>query len=161
MPVLGPGVLRDSLPYLLPVIVARLASNPVAEEGEELRLQLLQLLQLLLERTSGEPLAPHLPELVEVLSASYADAFPDSKKAACALTKAVAEQLPTYIEPHCAALVKALDEPYVAAELGFRAPPTPGKYPVRVHVISTSVIGVDLTVEAEFTVVEDDLPPLQ
>ena len=58
-------------------------------------------------------------------------------------------------------VVKALDEPYVAAELGFRAPPTPGKYPVRVHVISTSVIGVDLTVEAEFTVVEDDLPPLQ
>ena len=108
VPVLGPGMLRDSLPYLLPVIVARLASNPVAEEGEELRLQLLQLLQLLLGRTSGEPLAPHLPELVEVLSASYADAFPDSKKAACALTKAVAEQLPTYIEPHCAALVKAL-----------------------------------------------------
>ena len=108
VPVLGPGMLRDSLPYLLPVIVARLASNPVAEEGEERRLQLLQLLQLLLERTSGEPLAPHLPELVEVLSASYADAFPDSKKAACALTKAVAEQLSTYIEPHCAALVKAL-----------------------------------------------------
>jgi hypothetical protein len=108
VPLLGPGMLRDSLPYLLPVLVARLATNPVAEEGEELRLQLLQLLQLVLKQASGEPLAPHLPELVEVLSASYADAFPDSKKAACTLTKALAEQLPTYIEPHCAALVKAL-----------------------------------------------------
>eukprot|EP00964_Phaeocystis_antarctica_P091240 scaffold58483_cov66-Phaeocystis_antarctica.AAC.4 len=108
VPVLGPGMLRDSLPYLLPVLVARLATNPVAEEGEELRLQLLQLLQLVLKQASGEPLAPHLPELVAVLSASYSDPFPDSKKAACAVTKALAEQLPTYIETHCAALVKAL-----------------------------------------------------
>jgi len=58
-------------------------------------------------------------------------------------------------------VVKSLDEPFVSAEIAFRAPPTPGTYPVRVHIISTSVIGVDLTTDTTFTVVEDDLPPLQ
>ena len=108
VPSLGPAALGGSLPYMLPVFVARLASKPVAEDGEELRLALLQLLQQLLQRAGGEPMAPHLPELVQVLAAGFADPFPDAKKAACALTQALAEQLPTYIEPHCAALVKAL-----------------------------------------------------
>ena len=108
VPSLGAAALGGSLPYMVPVFVARLASKPVAEDGEELRLALLQLLQLLLQRAGGEPMAPHLPELVQVLVAGFADPFPDAKKAACALAQALAEQLPTYIEPHCAALVKAL-----------------------------------------------------
>jgi len=58
-------------------------------------------------------------------------------------------------------VVKALDEPFASLELSFRAPPTPGTYPIKVHVISTSVIGVDLTADTTFTVVEDDLPPLE
>lgn len=57
--------------------------------------------------------------------------------------------------------VKSLDEPFISLEVAFRAPPTPGKYPVKVHIISTSVIGVDLTTDVDFTVVEDDLPPLE
>ena len=85
VPSLGAAALGGSLPYMVPVFVARLASKPVAEDGEELRLALLQLLQLLLQRAGGEPMAPHLPELVQVLVAGFADPFPDAKKAACAL----------------------------------------------------------------------------
>ena len=36
VPVLSPDMLRSSLPYLMPVLVGRLATNPIAEEGEDL-----------------------------------------------------------------------------------------------------------------------------
>jgi hypothetical protein len=70
VPVLSPDMLRSSLPYLMPVLVGRLATNPIAEDGEELRLQLLQLLQLVLKQGGGSPLAPHLPELVQALASA-------------------------------------------------------------------------------------------
>ena len=55
-------------------------------------------------------------------------------------------------------LVKDLAADVIKAEAGFQAPPTPGTYTLRVHILSTSVIGVDLTCEVSFTVVEDDVP---
>lgn len=58
-------------------------------------------------------------------------------------------------------VVKSLDEAFVSLEVCFRAPPTAGKYPIKVHVISTSVIGIDQMIDAEFCVVEDDVPDLE
>ena len=43
----------------------------------------------------------------------------------------------------------------------FQAPPAPGTYNLRVHVTSTSVIGIYETCELSFTVVEDDVPDLE
>ena len=47
--------------------------------GEELRLQLLKLVAALVPRC-GAALAPHLPELVQILVMAFADPFPDAKK---------------------------------------------------------------------------------
>jgi len=57
--------------------------------------------------------------------------------------------------------VKDLTQTVLTAEIPFMSPPTPGTYALRVHVLSTSVIGVDLTTDCSFTVVEDDVPDLE
>ena len=56
--------------------------------------------------------------------------------------------------------VKDLNEGAVEANIGFTAPSEVGKYKLRVNVVSTSVIGVDLDFNAEFEVAGDDVPPL-
>lgn len=43
---------------------------------------------------------------------------------------------------------------------GFTAPDKAGTYRLAVHVLSTSVTGVDLAFECSFDVVEDDVPAL-
>ena len=58
-------------------------------------------------------------------------------------------------------VVKDLEQTTITAEAPFTAPPTPGKYTLRVHLTSTSVIGIDLTTDVSFTVVEDDVPALE
>jgi len=58
-------------------------------------------------------------------------------------------------------VVKDLTADAITAEAPFTAPPVPGTYTLRVHVTSTSVIGVDLSYDVSFTVVEDDVPALQ
>ena len=57
--------------------------------------------------------------------------------------------------------VKDLTAPFVTAEIPLQAPPSAGSYTLRAHVLSTSVIGVDLTTEVSFTVMEDDVPDLE
>lgn len=63
----------------------------------------------------------------------------------------------------CAApmVVKDLSDAVVTHEAPFTAPPVPGEYKLRVHVTSTSVIGIHCTMDAGFTVVEDDVPDLE
>uniref|UniRef100_A0A7S3XB41 Uncharacterized protein n=1 Tax=Strombidinopsis acuminata TaxID=141414 RepID=A0A7S3XB41_9SPIT len=58
-------------------------------------------------------------------------------------------------------VVKDLNDSSIEASCGFTAPAETGKYKLRVHVLSTSVTGVDLTVDAEFEVSDDDVPALQ
>lgn len=57
-------------------------------------------------------------------------------------------------------VVKNLEEQTIVDEVPFVAPPA-GTYTLRVHVISTSVIGVWLQTDVSFTVAEDDVPDLQ
>ena len=58
-------------------------------------------------------------------------------------------------------VVKDLEEAVVEAEKDFQAPPKPGTYTLRVHVVSTSVIGIHHTKDVSCTVVEDDVPALE
>ena len=51
-------------------------------------------------------------------------------------------------------------EGFFVDEVPFVAPPA-GSYTLRVHVLSTSVVGVELTTDVTFTVEEDDVPALQ
>jgi len=57
--------------------------------------------------------------------------------------------------------VKDLTQREIKAEIPFQSPPAPGKYDLKVHVLSTSVIGVELSALCDFTVVEDDVPELE
>ena len=59
--------------------------------------------------------------------------------------------------PHLTSVAIALRIVEGAAD----APPVPGEYKLRVHVTSTSVIGIHCTMDAGFTVVEDDVPDLE
>ena len=97
----------SSLAHVMPAVTSRLGGAVVAEGAEELRLQLLQLVQAQVPRC-GAMLAPHLPELVQVLVASFADPFPDAKKEGCALATALAAALGSQIETHCAPLIAGL-----------------------------------------------------
>ena len=59
------------------------------------------------------------------------------------------------------AVCKDVNDKYVEESMMFTAPPTAGTYHLRVHVLSTSVIGIELTKDVDFTVVEDDVPDLE
>jgi len=98
--------LLASLPHVVPTVVARVGPA-AAEPAEELRLQLLELLQHVARR-AGPPLAAYLPELVSALGAGFADAFPDAKKVSCSICVQVCESLAGHIEPHVAGLARAL-----------------------------------------------------
>jgi hypothetical protein len=57
-------------------------------------------------------------------------------------------------------VVKDLTESAVESSSGFTAPAETGTYQLRVHVLSTSVTGVDLSMDISFTVAGDDVPEL-
>jgi len=58
-------------------------------------------------------------------------------------------------------VVTDLKSTSVSGEAVFQAPGVPGEYNLRVHVLSTSVIGVCLTTDTKFIVEEDDVPNLE
>jgi len=58
-------------------------------------------------------------------------------------------------------VVKDVSASEVSVEQPFVAPPTPGTYTLRVHLVSTSVVGIALTHDVSFVVVEDDVPALE
>eukprot|EP00966_Prymnesium_polylepis_P322730 7378973-Prymnesium_polylepis.3 len=100
---------QGTLAPLMTQAVSRLVATTadVPESSEELRLLLLQLVDLVLDKC-GEGAAGSLHELVQVLTASLADAFPDAKKLSCAMVIKLANALPEAIVPHCAPLAAAL-----------------------------------------------------
>ena len=65
----------------MPVLVARLVptATDAAEQSEELRLMLLQLVDCILDKCAAAT-GPSLGELVAVLTASLGDAFPDANE---------------------------------------------------------------------------------
>lgn len=58
-------------------------------------------------------------------------------------------------------VVQDLALPVIKGKVSFIAPPSPGEYKLAVHVVSTSVVGIDMTGKCSFLVREDDAPPLQ
>ena len=46
-------------------------------------------------------------------------------------------------------------------EVIFGGTPTPGEFKLRVHLLSTSVVGVDRHEDVSFKMVEDDVPALE
>jgi len=66
---------------------------------------------------------------------------------------------PNSMVHHQPMTVSSVTTQHVRARVRFAAPP-PGEYCLRVHVLSSSVAGVEMHKEVGFTVEEDDVPEL-
>ncbi|GLC36173.1 HEAT repeat-containing protein 2 [Pleodorina starrii] len=82
------------LPELVPELARRYGTLPVQEPAEEVRLQIAQLVALLLAAAPAAVLARFAPEVAAVVCRSLEDGFPDIKKAGCAAIETAASRLP-------------------------------------------------------------------
>ena len=67
----------------LAVINTRLGKTPLPEPAEEIRLLLLELLLIILQKTSKECFSPVIGDVLNILAKASTDPFPDAKKACC------------------------------------------------------------------------------
>jgi len=67
------------LPFIMPVLVARLGTQEVTESSEELRLSLVSLLSSFMDLCSSN-MAPYLSDTVSILQRTIVDAYPEVKK---------------------------------------------------------------------------------
>ncbi|KAJ3024801.1 UNVERIFIED_CONTAM: HEAT repeat-containing protein 2 [Siphonaria sp. JEL0065] len=101
------GDLVPVLPSLIPVLSARLAQPEIVESAEELRLKLVSLLLLIVEK-SKQVFSPGVDESVKILSRTLIDPFPDVKKESCNLVVSLARHCPRILTPHVPPLVKVI-----------------------------------------------------
>ena len=67
------------LPYIVPVLVARLSTLEITEPSEELRLSLVSLLSTFIDLCSSN-MAPYLSDTVSILQRTIVDPYPEVKK---------------------------------------------------------------------------------
>jgi len=67
------------LPYIVPVLVARLSTQEITEPSEELRLSLVSLLSSFIDLCSSN-MAPYLSDTVSILQRTIVDPYPEVKK---------------------------------------------------------------------------------
>lgn len=67
------------LPYIVPVLVARLSTQEITEPSEELRLSLVSLLSTFIDLCSSN-MAPYLSDTVSILQRTIVDPYPEVKK---------------------------------------------------------------------------------
>ncbi|NWS51518.1 DAAF5 factor, partial [Chunga burmeisteri] len=83
----------EALPILLPALVQRLYPPQGFEPSEELRLGLVQLLRLLLQRC-GTSLAPYLTDVIHILQATLLDHYAEVRRESCRCAVACAQAMP-------------------------------------------------------------------
>eukprot|EP00930_Biecheleria_cincta_P036302 TRINITY_DN24905_c0_g1_i1.p1 TRINITY_DN24905_c0_g1~~TRINITY_DN24905_c0_g1_i1.p1 ORF type:complete len:945 (-),score=179.29 TRINITY_DN24905_c0_g1_i1:397-3231(-) len=84
--------LENMLPLLLAALLGRLRSVPFPEQSEELRLEVLRLINHLFE-VCKERLDPFASDILDALSKALTDTCPDAKKECCDITKKVSQCL--------------------------------------------------------------------
>ncbi|XP_027778578.2 dynein axonemal assembly factor 5 [Marmota flaviventris] len=113
---LGLGLRRaarpcDALPRLLPALAARLArpepARPPPEPCEELRLALVQLLNLAVG-LGGAALAPHLDDAVRALRGALLDPFAAVRRESCECASALARATPEHFHMQSESLIGPL-----------------------------------------------------
>ncbi|NXU84086.1 DAAF5 factor, partial [Xiphorhynchus elegans] len=97
----------EALPVLLPALAQRLSPPPGAEHSEELRLGLVQLLSLLLQRC-GPAAAPYLGDIVRVLQATLLDHYAEVRRESCRCAVACAQAMPEHFHMQSESLIKPL-----------------------------------------------------
>ncbi|KAJ1622125.1 hypothetical protein T492DRAFT_846537 [Pavlovales sp. CCMP2436] len=95
---------RSSLSSLVPTIASRVGIAPFEEGCEEVRLQLVELAELLVFK-AGASGAPYGKELAGMACALTADTFPEVKRAVTSFVRALVLALPAEsLAPHCSPL---------------------------------------------------------
>ncbi|NWR73478.1 DAAF5 factor, partial [Centropus unirufus] len=97
----------EALPVLLPVLTQRLCPPQRFEPSEELRLGLVQLLRLLLQRC-GASVGPFLTDVVGVLQATLLDHYPEVRRESCRCAVACARAVPEHFHMQSESLIKPL-----------------------------------------------------
>ncbi|MEW5314213.1 MAG: hypothetical protein WDW38_005727 [Sanguina aurantia] len=97
------------LASIIPELLRRMGTLPVAETSEEIRLQLAELVATLVSRNTPSALSPYAADLCTLLARAIEDPFHDIKKCGCGCLVTLAQALPAgALQPHSSALVPAL-----------------------------------------------------
>ncbi|KAM7091441.1 dynein axonemal assembly factor 5 isoform 2-T2 [Ciconia maguari] len=97
----------EALPVLLPALAQRLCPPQGFEPSEELRLGLVQLLSLLLQRC-GACLAPYLTDVIRILQATLLDHYAEVRRESCRCAVACARAMPEHFHMQSESLIKPL-----------------------------------------------------
>ncbi|NXJ74834.1 DAAF5 factor, partial [Trogon melanurus] len=97
----------EALPVLLPALAQRLCPPQGSEPSEELRLGLVQLLRLLLQRC-GASVAPYLSDVVRILQATLLDHYAEVRRESCRCAVACAQAMPEHFHMQSESLIKPL-----------------------------------------------------
>ena len=98
---------EERLSYVFPVLVQRLGQQEIVEPSEELRLQLVELFSVLVDK-SGQKLPAYLEDSVKILQRTLVDPFPDVKKESCKCASKIAKAIPQYFYMVSETLIKPL-----------------------------------------------------
>uniref|UniRef100_A0A8B9U892 Dynein axonemal assembly factor 5 n=1 Tax=Anas zonorhyncha TaxID=75864 RepID=A0A8B9U892_9AVES len=98
---------EEALPVLLPALAQRLCPPQGFEPCEELRLGLLQLLGLLLQRC-GAAVAPYLSDVVRILQATLLDHYAEVRRESCRCAVACAQAVPEHFHMQSESLINPL-----------------------------------------------------
>ncbi|NXG59967.1 DAAF5 factor, partial [Hemiprocne comata] len=97
----------EALPVLLPALAQRLCPPQGFEPSEELRLGLVQLLSLLLQRC-GASLTPYLSDVIRILQATLLDHYAEVRRESCRCAVACAQAMPEHFHMQSESLIKPL-----------------------------------------------------
>lgn len=95
------------LTYLFPILVERIGSVEIIEESEEIRLQLLQLMNDLIKKYSGtQQLKSFLNDSVIILAETVKDKYPAIKELSCHVILNLSQALPKDFHMQAETLIK-------------------------------------------------------
>ncbi|NXW13105.1 DAAF5 factor, partial [Circaetus pectoralis] len=97
----------EALPVLLPALAQRLCPPQGFEPSEELRLGLVQLLSLLLQRC-GASVGPYLTDVIRILQATLLDHYAEVRRESCRCAVACAQAVPEHFHMQSESLIKPL-----------------------------------------------------
>ena len=98
---------EERLSYVFPVLVQRLGQQEIVEPSEELRLQLVELFSLLIDK-AGQKLPVYLEDSIRILQRTLVDPFPEVKKESCKCASKIAKAIPQYFHMVSETLIKPL-----------------------------------------------------
>ncbi|KAM6250004.1 dynein axonemal assembly factor 5 [Porphyrio hochstetteri] len=97
----------EALPVLLPALAQRLCPPQGCEPSEELRLGLVQLLGLLLQRC-GASMVPYLDDVIRILQVTLLDHYAEVRRESCRCAVACSQAMPEHFHMQSESLIKPL-----------------------------------------------------